>query len=100
MGVLSGRFQLGALEVAALSDGIGEQRLADWFPGVPDREWMAAVGASEAPATLPVNFGSFLVRGGGRTVLIDTGNGERTRSQHEGAAGLLDRLAGPQRVDR
>jgi glyoxylase-like metal-dependent hydrolase (beta-lactamase superfamily II) len=93
MSALSGRFRLGGLEVAAVSDGVGELWPRDWFPGVPDREWMAAVGASEATATLPVNFGSFLVRGGGRTVLVDTGNGERTRGQHEGAAGLLDRLA-------
>jgi glyoxylase-like metal-dependent hydrolase (beta-lactamase superfamily II) len=86
-------FRLGGLQVAALSDGIGQQRPVDWFPGVPASEWIAALGLSEEVATLPVNFGSFLVRGGGQTVLIDTGNGARTRGQHPGAAELLERLA-------
>jgi len=90
---LSAQFRLGSLHVAALSDGVGAQQPGDWFPGVPAAEWMEAVGAVDEHATLPVNFGSFLVRGGGRTVLIDTGNGPRTRGQHLGAAGLLDRLA-------
>jgi glyoxylase-like metal-dependent hydrolase (beta-lactamase superfamily II) len=90
---LLARFRLGAWEVAALSDGVGAQRPADWFPGVPDAEWMRATGASAADHLFPVNFGSFLVRGAGRTVLIDTGNGPRTAGQHHGAAGLLDRLA-------
>ena len=93
MSELSASFRLGGLQIAALSDGVGEQRPADWFPGVPDAEWAEAVGVDASIASLPVNFGSFLVRGGGRTVLIDTGNGARTRGQHEGAAGLLDRLA-------
>lgn len=86
-------FRLGSMHVAALSDGVGQQQPSDWFPDVPDEEWMAAVGATDPTATLPVNFGSFLVRRGDTTALIDTGNGERTRGQHEGAAGLLDRMA-------
>ncbi len=85
-------FRLGAMHVAALSDGLGQQQPSDWFPGVPEEEWMAAVGANDARATLPVNFGSFLVRRGDTTVLIDTGNGEKTRGEHPGAAGLLDRM--------
>ncbi len=93
MSTLVEQFRLGALHVAALSDGVGEQQPSDWFPGVDDAAWMTAVGAVDPRATLPVNFGSFLVRGAGHTTLIDTGNGERTRGRHEGAAGLLDRLA-------
>ena len=93
MTTLSARFTVGAIEVAALSDGVGLQAPGDWFPGVPDEQWMEAVGATDASAGLPVNFGSFLVRSAGQTMLIDTGNGERTRGQHEGAAGLLDRIA-------
>jgi glyoxylase-like metal-dependent hydrolase (beta-lactamase superfamily II) len=103
MSLLVDQFRLGALHVAALSDGVGQQRPTDWFPGVAEAEWMAAVGATDASTSLPVNFGSFLVRGGGHTVLIDTGNGERTRGAHEGAAGLLERLAelgvGPDDID-
>jgi glyoxylase-like metal-dependent hydrolase (beta-lactamase superfamily II) len=93
MGTLIDQFRLGSLHVAALSDGVGQLWPADWFPGVPDAEWMAAVGASNPRSPVPVNFGSFLVRGGGHTALIDTGNGERTRGQYEGAGELLDRLA-------
>lgn len=90
---LSAQFPFGALRVAALSDGLGGQRPTDWFPGVSDADWMPAVAATDPKALLPVNFGSFLIRGGGRTVLIDTGNGNRLHGQHEGAAGLLDRIA-------
>jgi len=103
MSDLSATFRLGGLHVAALSDGLGEQRPADWFPGVPATEWMAALALTEEPATLPVNFGSFLARGGGHSVLIDTGNGPRTRGQHPGAAGLPDRIAelgvAPEEID-
>lgn len=89
---LSARFRIGAIEVAALSDGVGEERPGDWFPGVPAVEWMAATGATGPAATLPVNFGSFLARTGGHLVLVDAGNGPRTRGRHPGAAGLLDRM--------
>ena len=89
---LSASFRIGGLQIAALSDGVGQQLPADWFPGVPDEEWVTALGLDRAVETLPVNFGSFLVRGGDHTTLIDTGNGARTRGQHPGAAGLLDRL--------
>ena len=89
----SASFRLGGLQMAALSDGVGDQRPSDWFPGVAEAEWVAALGLDGAVDALPVNFGSFLVRGGGHTTLIDTGNGVRTRGQHPGAAGLPDRLA-------
>ncbi len=92
MAELSASFRLGGLEIAALSDGVGEQAPSDWFPGVAAEEWVAALGLDAEVASLPVNFGSFLVRGGGHTTLIDTGNGARTRGQHPGAAGLPDRL--------
>lgn len=87
------QFRLGALHVAALSDGVSHLWPSDWFPGVPDQAWMAEMGATDPTAPLPVNFGSFLVRGGGGTVLVDTGNGPRTRGDHAGAAGLLDRMS-------
>lgn len=103
MARLSGRFRLGEFDVAAVSDGIGGQDPQDWFPNVDPVEWMAAVGAVDPTAALPVNFGSFLVRGGGRTYLIDSGNGERTRGQHEGAGELLERIGeygvGPDQID-
>ena len=65
---LSAQFQFGALRIAALSDGVGGQHPNDWFPGVPAADWMPVVAATDATALLPVNFGSFLIRGGGRTV--------------------------------
>jgi glyoxylase-like metal-dependent hydrolase (beta-lactamase superfamily II) len=89
---LSATFRLGGLEVAALSDGVGKQQPSDWFPGVPAQEWVAALGLRAEVETLPVNFGSFLVRGDGRTTLIDTGNGARARGWHPGGGGLLDRM--------
>lgn len=89
----SASFRLGGLDVAALSDGVGDQLPSDWFPGVPTEEWMAALGLDAVVATLPVNFGSFLVRSPGHTTLIDTGNGSRARGWHPGGGGLIERMA-------
>jgi len=93
MATLLARFRVGSFDIAAVSDGASMHDTEPWFPGVPAPEWMRATGVTDAEVKLPVNFGSFLVRGNGHTTLVDTGNGERTRGQHEGAAGLLDRLA-------
>ncbi|MBI2887756.1 MAG: MBL fold metallo-hydrolase [Chloroflexi bacterium] len=92
MAVLSKTFTLGRLSVAALSDGAPMRALGGFFNGVDPAEWTKALGITNPEEPLPFNFGIFLVRGDGHTVLIDTGQGARVRGQFEGGGELLARL--------
>jgi len=73
MSRLSETFTLGALEIAALSDGAPDRALGGFFHGVDAADWTSALGISDPEQPVPFNFGSFLIRGDGRTTLIDTG---------------------------
>ena len=93
MSRLSETFRIGGLEVAALSDGAPERALGGFFHGVDAKEWTQALGITDPQQPMPFNFGSFLIRGDGRTTLVDTGYGTRAREMDmPGAGGLLDRI--------
>jgi glyoxylase-like metal-dependent hydrolase (beta-lactamase superfamily II) len=86
-------FTIGSLRVAALSDGAPEREIGGFFHGVDPDAWTAAVGIGNASTPVPFNFGSFLVRDGQQTVLIDTGYGIPALTMGiPGGGGLLDRL--------
>lgn len=68
-------FRVGDLDVAALSDGAPDRALGGFFNGIEPAEWMPALGITDPEQPLPFNFGAFLVRGGGLTVLVDSGYG-------------------------
>ncbi len=90
---LSATFKVGNVSVAALSDAATEMPLPGFFDEVPDEEWTSALGIDTPGTSVPFNFGSFLLRGSGRTVLLDTGFGEQgPYAEAKGAAGLLDRI--------
>jgi glyoxylase-like metal-dependent hydrolase (beta-lactamase superfamily II) len=91
---LRASFRIGVLRVDALSDGIYPKGgIGDYFTGASDAEWMRAVGVTDPHAELPSNIGCFLVRGDGRTVLIDTGWGGRSLPPRAvGWGELLSRL--------
>ena len=90
---LSATFKVGEVSVAALSDAATEIPLPGFFDDVPDEEWTSALGIDTPATSVPFNFGSFLLRGSGRTVLLDTGFGEQgPYAAAKGAAGLLDRI--------
>lgn len=91
---LSETFEVGALRVAALSDGAPERALGGFFHEVDPAAWTRAVGITDPERPLPFNFGVFLVRGGGRTVLVDSGLGQVARTMGmPGGGELLERLA-------
>jgi glyoxylase-like metal-dependent hydrolase (beta-lactamase superfamily II) len=93
MAKLSETFQLGAFDIAALSDGAPERALEHFFHGVEAAEWTQALGITDPKQPLPFNFGTFLIRGGGQTVLVDSGVGPSARSMGmPGGGELLDRL--------
>ena len=105
MSRLSETFNVGALQVAALSDGAPDRALGGFFHGIDAAEWTVALGITDAEQPLPFNFGVFLVRGDGHVTLIDSGQGARLKGQDvPGGGELMDRMAeagiSPQEVDR
>jgi len=94
MSRLSETFRIGALEVAALSDGAPDRALGGFFHGIEPAEWTRALGITDPEQPLPFNFGTFLIRGDSHVTLVDTGNGARMKGQGTPGGGeLLERLA-------
>src|SRR5690606_14324516 len=94
MSRLMEKFTVGGQEVFALSDGAPERALGGFFHGVDPQLWTQALGISSPEELMPFNFGTFLLRTGGRTVLIDSGFAETARAMDiPGGGELLDRLA-------
>ncbi|MEZ4502158.1 MAG: MBL fold metallo-hydrolase [Dehalococcoidia bacterium] len=94
MSRLSETFRIGALEVAALSDGAPERALGGFFSGIEPAEWTRALGITDPEQQLPFNFGAFLIRGDGHVTLVDTGLGARSKEQGiPGGGELIERLA-------
>ncbi|MBI4571253.1 MAG: MBL fold metallo-hydrolase [Chloroflexi bacterium] len=86
------RATVGNVEIVSVSDGLLPVHPSFLFSGVPPEMYSKALGGEPAPdGSLPITRGSFLVRSSGRTVLVDTGIGDK----HPGARGgeLLDNLA-------
>jgi glyoxylase-like metal-dependent hydrolase (beta-lactamase superfamily II) len=68
--------RVGDVEIMALSDGMLEFDLCNFFPTIPSDEW----GPYESHLhdhKVRFNLGSYLIRSSGRTILIDTGLGPR-----------------------
>jgi hypothetical protein len=79
--------RVGNVEIMSLTDGMLEFDLCNFFPTIPEAEW----GPYEAHLhahRVRFNLGSYLIRSGGRTVLVDTGLGPSrpTRPTRHGAA--------------
>jgi glyoxylase-like metal-dependent hydrolase (beta-lactamase superfamily II) len=89
---LANRFQIGAIEILALSDGTatlpsGYMRGTNAAQWEPHKRWLDHNG------NLVMPLGCFLVRAAGELVLIDTGTGPMDSGGFKGGA-LLDDLAG------
>ncbi|MEE8337062.1 MAG: MBL fold metallo-hydrolase [Dehalococcoidia bacterium] len=93
MSRLSETFEIGALSVAALSDGAPDRPLGGFFHGVDAADWTQALGITDAEQPVPFNFGTFLIRGDGHTTLVDTGLGAPAAAMDvPGGGELLTRL--------
>lgn len=82
---------VGEAEVVALFDGRHPFNLRWHYPSIDDAGWAPYI--ADSPKTL--NFGAFLIRHAGRTVLIDTGWGPQFEPPGglERPASLMDELA-------
>jgi glyoxylase-like metal-dependent hydrolase (beta-lactamase superfamily II) len=66
--------KVGNIEITSITDGGAAMPPGDFFPGkdfAPYKEFLDADGNQ------PLRLGSFLIRDGSRTILVDTGLGER-----------------------
>jgi glyoxylase-like metal-dependent hydrolase (beta-lactamase superfamily II) len=80
--------RVGNVEIMSLTDGILEFDLCNFFPTIPEAEW----GPYEAHLhahRVRFNLGSYLIRAGGRTVLVDTGLGPRPADAPDAQWGRL-----------
>ena len=68
------RVQVGNVEIVALSDGSGAYAGDRVYPSAGEALQRYAHHL-DAEGRVPLNFGCFLLRADGRTVLVDTGNG-------------------------
>lgn len=72
------RVTVGNVEIVAVHDGVLSVHPSFLFSGIPPEQYRAALRDELSPdGTLPINRGGFLVRAPGRTVLVDTGIGDK-----------------------
>jgi glyoxylase-like metal-dependent hydrolase (beta-lactamase superfamily II) len=72
------RISVGNVEIRSVTDGVMPAHPSFLFSGVPAEMYQAALGSELTPeGMLPIKRGSFLVRSSGRTILVDTGIGDK-----------------------
>ena len=88
------QFTVGNQEIIALSDGAPERALGGFFAGVDPALWTAALGIAGPDEGVPFNFGTFLIRSGGRNILIDSGYGTPAKAMGIPGGGELPQRLG------
>jgi glyoxylase-like metal-dependent hydrolase (beta-lactamase superfamily II) len=69
--------RVGHVEIMALSDGMLEFDLCNFFPTIPEGNWHPYESHLTEAHKVRFNLGSYLIRSDGRTILVDTGLGPR-----------------------
>jgi glyoxylase-like metal-dependent hydrolase (beta-lactamase superfamily II) len=69
--------RVGDVEIMALSDGMLEFDLCNFFPTIPADNWRDYQSHLTEEHKVRFNLGSYLIRSDGRTILVDTGLGPR-----------------------
>ncbi|MGH7309443.1 MAG: MBL fold metallo-hydrolase, partial [Candidatus Rokuibacteriota bacterium] len=72
----SDMIRVGDVEIMALTDGLLEFDLCNFFPTIPETEWQP-YESHLTDHKVRFNLGSYLIRSDGRTVLVDTGLGPK-----------------------
>jgi glyoxylase-like metal-dependent hydrolase (beta-lactamase superfamily II) len=81
--------RVGNVEIMSLSDGMLEFDLCNFFPTIPADDWHQYESHLTDEHKVRFNLGSFLVRGGGRTILVDTGLGPKPENAPDAPWGQL-----------
>jgi glyoxylase-like metal-dependent hydrolase (beta-lactamase superfamily II) len=72
------RVNVGNVEIVSVTDGMMPAHPSFLFSGIPPEMYQAALEGELTPeGALPIKRGSFLVRSSGRTILVDTGIGNK-----------------------
>ena len=79
---------VGDVEIMMLSDGMLEFDLCNFFPTIAEDNW-SPYEAHLHEHKVRFNLGSYLIRAGGRTVLIDTGLGPKPAETPDAPWGQL-----------
>ena len=69
--------RVGNVEIMALSDGMLEFDLCNFFPTIPGEDWRGHESHLTPEHKVRFNLGSYLIRSNGRNILVDTGLGPR-----------------------
>ena len=69
--------RVGDVEILALSDGMLEFDLCNFFPTIPEEQWQPHAAKLTDEHKIRFNLGSYLIKSSGRTILVDTGLGPR-----------------------
>ena len=69
--------RVGNVEILALSDGMLEFDLCNFFPTIPADSWQPYESHLTDAHKVRFNLGSYLIRADGRTILVDTGLGPK-----------------------
>src|SRR2546430_15117023 len=64
--------RVGSVEIVSLSDGTLEFDLCNFFPTIPEDHWRQYASHLTDEHKVRFNLGSYLIRSGGRTILLDT----------------------------
>ena len=81
------RVNVGSVEIVSVTDGAMRGTPAYFFAGVTPDVYTPALGNDlREDGTFPIEFGRFLVRSSGRTILVDTGLGNKLPG---GTGGML-----------
>jgi len=81
--------RVGNVEVMALSDGMLEFDLCNFFPTIPNEDWRQYESLLTEEHKVRFNLGSYLIRADGRTILIDTGLGPKPADAPDAPWGQL-----------
>src|SRR5213594_2541242 len=81
--------RVGDVGIMALSDGMLEFDLCNFFPTIPPDSWRQYESHLTEEHKVRFNLGSYLIRSGGRTVLVDTGLGPKPADAPDAPWGQL-----------
>jgi glyoxylase-like metal-dependent hydrolase (beta-lactamase superfamily II) len=80
---------VGNVEIVALSDGMLEFDLCNFFPTVPEDHWRSYESHLTEGHRVRFNLGSYLIRSDGQTILVDTGLGPKPADAPDAPWGRL-----------
>jgi glyoxylase-like metal-dependent hydrolase (beta-lactamase superfamily II) len=83
------KLKIGNVEITALSDGVLEFDVCNFFPTIPKESWRSYASHLTPEHKVSFNIACYVVRSAGRTIVVDTGLGPKPASAPETPWGEL-----------